>query len=84
MTDNVDRVLRSIFRYGKLKVLKAPEILIENENTILKKAISLLAAEELYFVVTSWDQFNKNQLVTDELQSKRLEEDLNKFLLGLN
>ena len=82
--DNMYRVMRSVFRYGKLKEMNAPDILIENESNMMIKALNALNAEDIYDMLNSWEFFNKNQQVEDELQSRRLEDDLSKFFKELN
>lgn len=76
--------LKSLFRYSKLVGLKAPEVLFETERELLKKRMSVLMPDELYMVVTSWETFNREQTKEDEIQDKKLDEDLKDFYKNVN
>ena len=82
--DKIYNMLRSLFRYNKLKEMNAPEILFEAENAVLLKRIQELSAAEIFLAVTSWEEFYKEQSVSDELQNHRLDADLDTYLRSVN
>jgi len=83
-SNKVYSVLKSLFRYSKLKALQAPKILFQNEEAMLSKRIRDLSPEEVYIVVTSWEEFKKQQSIQDEIQDKQLDDDIARYNQSIN
>ena len=75
---------RSLFRYSTLKEMQAPDILLENEGKIILRRIRELSPQEMFIVVSTWEEFCRDQKIQDELQNKRLDADMNLHFQSLN
>lgn len=82
--EKVYSILRSLFRYGKLLEMNAPDILFDNESRMIKKRIGSLNAAEIFLAINSWEEFSRDQAIKDEIQNKELDVDLNRYLSTIN
>ena len=82
--EKIYNLLRSLFRYSKLKEMDAPEVLFENEGKMITRRVRDLSPEEMFLAITSWEQFSKEQAIQDEIQNKKLDADLNQYYQTMN
>jgi hypothetical protein len=82
--EKIYNMLRSLFRYSKLKEMDAPEVLFENEGKMITRRIRSLSPEEIFLTISAWEEFYKEQTIQDEIQNKKLDADLNQFYLTMN
>jgi hypothetical protein len=82
--EKIYNILRSLFRYSKLVEMQAPEILFANEGKIILERIKELSPEEIFLVITSWEDFCREQNIQDEIQNKQLNADLNLHFQSMN
>jgi len=80
----IHSALRSLFRYSKMKELQAPDILFENEEAMISRRVKSLTPEEMFIVVSSWENYCREQRVEDEIQNQKLDEDLNQYYQSIN
>lgn len=82
--EKIYNTLRSLFRYQKLIEMNAPQILFENEGKMISKRIRSMNPAEIFLAITSWDEFQKEQVVQDEIQNQKLDKDLNEYYQTMN
>ncbi len=82
-SEKVFGVLRSLFRYSVLNKMEGG-LVLENEGKMLTRRIRNLTPEEIFIVVSSWEEFYKDQSVQDAIQDKQLTEDLDRYYQTLN
>lgn len=72
MTESTARALRSLFRLNFLNKQKSPEILIEMEKIILKKAFNNLNVDDIKFVVDNWHEYLQAEIIKADQDDKQL------------
>lgn len=82
--DNINSVMRSIFRYIQLEELNSPSILLETELNILRKRIKTISAEDLVKMFASWTEYYKEQLVKSEIDNEQIMSIVEREIRGLN
>lgn len=70
--DKVYRAMRSLFRYTEFQNKNYPEVLVEQEEKILAEAFKNLNAQEIFYVLSKWPEFLKEQSVEQELENNKL------------
>lgn len=84
-SEKIYATMRSLFRYYQLINSKyTPEILLENEKTILKKRLATLNEEEILFIAINFHSFMESQNLQSEMDNQNLAISFSKFLEHLN
>lgn len=83
-THQVYRAMRSLFRYSLFMDKSYPDVMVEQEESILSDSFKELSAQEIYYVVTKWPEFSKQQSVEHELENDRLFSLLERDINSLN
>ena len=76
--------MRSLFRYSLFTDKSYPEVMVDQEESILSDSFKELSAQEIYYVVTKWPEFSKQQSVEQELENDRLFTLLERDINSLN
>ena len=62
----------------------APDILLENEERLMKARLLELSCDEIVAMVNVWPDFLKEHILEDAKQNKELDEDLAAFFKQMN
>lgn len=76
--------MRSLFRYSLFTDKNYPEVMLEQEESILTNSFKELSAPEIHYVVTKYPEFSEQQAVEQELENDRLFKILERDINSLN
>ena len=82
--DLCNLTLRSLYRYNFLKKMKSPQIILENEERILKKYLLSLSKKEIKYISDNFANYNKEQIINDEITNAQLDKSFKRHLANLN
>ncbi len=84
ISQNVQKALRSLYRYAEFYKMKSPDIIIEMEKSILTKYLSVLTSEDILTLATNFNSYYENQQIQSALEDEYLAADFTRYLNGLN
>lgn len=84
MNDNIYFTLKSLYRYHLFKTEKYPDILLEKEEEILSERLSKCNIDEIYYIVTNWNDWSFNYKIETELNDIVLFKTIDKEIKEIN
>ncbi|HVI40588.1 MAG TPA: hypothetical protein VM577_08010 [Anaerovoracaceae bacterium] len=82
--EKVYRAMRSLFRYSGFQTGNYPDILVDMEEKILLEAFHDLSSKEIYYIITKWPEFAKQQAVEQEIENDRMFSIIEREIKSLN
>lgn len=82
--EKIYKVLKSLFRFDQMIEKSVPSVLLEMERAILSDRMKELTPDEFYLIVTSWEGFKDDEIISNEIEDKACARDLKEFFHTLN
>lgn len=76
--------MRSVYRFSEFKSMDAPDILIDTERNILRRYFAELTAEEIVYMVSNFETFQKEQLIQAALETEKMSGNFDRYLAETN
>lgn len=82
--DNVYLAMRSLYRYAELKKMNSPEVITDNEQTILIKRFSALTPEEILYLATNFNSYSAKTRTKDAVSDEQWAQEIDRLVKTVN
>lgn len=76
--------MRSLFRLSEMATMGTPEVILDNERSILKKRVANLKADEILFMAVNYNNYAAEARTKTAIADQALAEDLSRFFKTAN
>lgn len=80
----VKAAMRSLYRLAELQKMLSPDILIDNEKSILTRHLLGLNGAEIIFMTKNFSEYYEDQQTQAALDDEILTKNFNKYITKLN
>ena len=80
----INAAMRSLYRFSELKSHLSPDIIIDNEKTVLTNYLAQLNSDEILFIAQNFNQYCKNQRTQDEVDDQKIMDGFNLYIQNVN